>query len=71
MIVPATRLTIELVPHCTSVARDGWAGSHDVRPLAELGMRQAEALVAVIGTSVDGIYSSPASARPGRRSLAR
>jgi 8-oxo-dGTP diphosphatase len=47
-------------PHCTSVTRDGWADSHDVRPLAELGMRQAEALVAVIGSDVDGIYSSPA-----------
>jgi 8-oxo-dGTP diphosphatase len=59
MVLPATRITIELIPHCTSVPRDGWAGSHDVRPLAELGMRQAEALVAVIG-DVDGVYSSPA-----------
>ena len=60
MIFPAAQLTIELIPHCTSVARDGWAGSHDVRPLAGLGMRQAEALVSVIGSDVDGIYSSPA-----------
>src|SRR6266576_2777617 len=60
MVLPATRLTVELIPHCTSVAREGWAGSHDARPLAELGMRQAEALVAVIGSGVDGIYSSPA-----------
>jgi broad specificity phosphatase PhoE len=60
MVWPARQLTIELIPHCTSVTRDGWAGSHDVRPLAELGMRQAEALVAVIGSDVDGIYSSPA-----------
>src|ERR1700741_2140453 len=60
MVLPAMRLTIELIPHCTSVTRDGWAGSHDIRPLAELGMRQAEALVAVIGSDVDGIYSSPA-----------
>jgi 8-oxo-dGTP diphosphatase len=41
MALPAARLTIELVPHCTSVMRDGWTGSHDVRPLAELGMRPA------------------------------
>jgi 8-oxo-dGTP diphosphatase len=61
MALPAARLTIELVPHCTSVVRDGWTGSHDVRPLAELGMRQAAALVAAIGTDVDGIYSSPAA----------
>jgi broad specificity phosphatase PhoE len=59
MVVPATQLTIELIPHCTSVPRDGWTGSHDVRPLAELGMRQAEALASAIGTSLDGIYSSP------------
>jgi 8-oxo-dGTP diphosphatase len=60
MVFPATQLTIELIPHCTSVARDGGAGSHDVRPLAEPGMRQAEALAAVIGSDVDGIYSTPA-----------
>lgn len=55
----AHALTVELIPHCTSVLRDGWTGSHDVRPLAELGMRQAQALVAAIGGDVDGIYSSP------------
>lgn len=55
----AQALTVELIPHCTSVVRDGWVGSHDVRPLAELGARQAEALVAAIGGNVDGVYSSP------------
>jgi 8-oxo-dGTP diphosphatase len=60
MVLSAAQLTIELIPHCTSVAREGWAVRHDVRPLTELGMRQAEALVAVIGSDVDGIYSSPA-----------
>jgi 8-oxo-dGTP diphosphatase len=59
MVLPAMQLTIELIPHCTSVTREGWVGSHDVRPLAELGMRQAAALAAVIGSDVDGIYSSP------------
>jgi len=59
MALPAAWLTLELVPHCTSVARDGWAESHDVRPLAELGLRQAAALVDAIGTNVDGVYSSP------------
>ncbi len=60
MALPATqRLTLELIPHCTSVTRDGWADSHDVRPLAELGMRQAAALVAAIGTDINAIYSSP------------
>ena len=41
------------------MTREGWVGSHDVRPLAELGMRQAAALAAAIGSDVDGIYSSP------------
>jgi 8-oxo-dGTP diphosphatase len=57
----AQALTVELIPHCTSVVRDGWIGRHDVRPLAERGMRQAQALVAAIGGNVDGIYSSPAA----------
>lgn len=60
MVLPATQLTIELTPHCTSVTREGCVGSHDVRPLAELGMRQAQALAAAIGSGLDGIYSSPA-----------
>jgi 8-oxo-dGTP diphosphatase len=59
MALPSARLVVELVPHCTSVTRDGWAGSHDVRPLTELGLRQAAALAAAIGTGIDGIYSSP------------
>ena len=59
MGLPAARLTVELVPHCWSVERDGWTGSHDVRPLDEFGLRQATALVAAIGTDVDGVYSSP------------
>jgi broad specificity phosphatase PhoE len=61
MALPAAHLTLELVPHCASVPREGWTGSHDVRPLAELGLRQAAALVAAIGTDVDGIYSSTAA----------
>lgn len=38
MALPTEQLTVELVPHCTSVAREGWTDSHDVRPLAELGL---------------------------------
>jgi 8-oxo-dGTP diphosphatase len=55
----AGTLTLELVPHCLSTPRDGWTGSHDVRPLAEHGLRQAEALIDAIGIDVNGIYSSP------------
>jgi len=61
MALPSAQLIVELVPHCTSVARDGWTGSHDVRPLAELGQRQAAALAAAIGTGIDAVYSSPTS----------
>jgi 8-oxo-dGTP diphosphatase len=61
MALPSAQLVVELVPHCTSVTRDGWTGSHDVRPLAELGKRQAVALAAAIGTDIDAIYSSPAT----------
>jgi 8-oxo-dGTP diphosphatase len=61
MTLPVAQLTVELIPHCTSVARAGWTGNHDARPFAELGFRQAEALVTVIGADVDGIYSSPAA----------
>ena len=59
MALPAGWLTLELVPHCASVSRDGWTASHDVRPLAELGLRQASALASAIGTDVDAVYSSP------------
>jgi broad specificity phosphatase PhoE len=54
------RLTLELVPHCASVARDGWVGSHDDRPLSDQGRAQAERLVGELGADVDAIYSSPA-----------
>ncbi len=54
-------LTLELVPHCASVRPDGWTGDHDVRPLTELGQRQANALAAAMAApGLDGIYSSPA-----------
>jgi broad specificity phosphatase PhoE len=59
MALPASRLTLELVPHCASVPRDGWAASHDIRPLTEQGLRQAAALADAIGLKADGIYSSP------------
>ncbi|PZG17646.1 histidine phosphatase family protein [Nonomuraea aridisoli] len=58
--MPIPDLTLELVPHCESVPRQGWEGDHDVRPLSELGRRQAEALVPAVGPQVDAIFSSPA-----------
>jgi 8-oxo-dGTP diphosphatase len=53
-------LTLELIPHCASVPPQGWAGDHLVRPLTELGLQQAQALVEAVGIDVDAIYSSPA-----------
>ncbi|NYH92547.1 histidine phosphatase family protein [Actinopolymorpha rutila] len=52
--------TLELVPHCSSVPREGWSGEHRVRPLSEEGHAQARALVGALGIDVDAIYSSPA-----------
>ncbi len=52
--------TLELVPHCSSVPREGWDGAHRVRPLSERGHVQAHALVGALGADVDAIYSSPA-----------
>ncbi len=53
-------LVVELVPHCSAVAREGWAGDHDDRPLTEQGHRQAAALAAALGTGIDAVYASPA-----------
>jgi broad specificity phosphatase PhoE len=66
MVLPcAQALTVELIQHCTSVVREGWIGSHDVRPLSELGTRQVEALGAAIGGNVDGIYQRGHAAGQG------
>ncbi|MET9019875.1 histidine phosphatase family protein [Actinopolymorpha sp. NPDC004070] len=51
---------LELVPHCSSVRRQGWTAEHRVRPLNEEGHAQAGALVKALGTRVDAVYSSPA-----------
>ncbi|WP_431878677.1 histidine phosphatase family protein [Micromonospora marina] len=53
-------LTVHLVPHCASVARDGWVGNHDDRPLSGAGREQAQALAGAVGTGIDAIYTSPA-----------
>ena len=52
--------TLELVPHCSSVPREGWTGEHRVRPLSEEGHAQARVLVDAFGADVDAVYSSPA-----------
>ena len=51
---------LDLVPHCEPVPRDGWVGDQGVRPLNELGHRQAATLAVTLGAGVDGVYSSPA-----------
>jgi 8-oxo-dGTP diphosphatase len=52
--------TLELIPHCASVPPDGWTADHDIRPLSEVGLRQASALPEALGTGFEAIYSSPA-----------
>jgi 8-oxo-dGTP diphosphatase len=51
---------LDLVPHCASVSRDGWSGSHDERPLSPEGLEQARGLVGLFGTGIAAVYSSPA-----------
>lgn len=51
---------LDLVPHCASTPREGWSSSHDLRPLSDLGFRQAAILGEVFGTEADAVYSSPA-----------
>ncbi|GHJ42772.1 hypothetical protein Cs7R123_01140 [Catellatospora sp. TT07R-123] len=53
-------LTLELVPHCSSVERAGWTAGHDSRPLSEQGFAQAERLMAALGAGIDAVYASPA-----------
>ena len=54
-------LTIELVPHLDAGDRTKWQGDQDLRPLSELGRRQAQSLAEGLSTlPVDALYSSPA-----------
>jgi 8-oxo-dGTP diphosphatase len=49
---------VSLVPHCSSVPREGWTSEDDQRPLSELGLQQAAVLGRVL--RADAVYSSPA-----------
>ena len=54
-------MIVELVPHLDAGDRALWRGDQDGRPLSELGLRQAKALVALLSRGpVHGLYSSPA-----------
>jgi 8-oxo-dGTP diphosphatase len=57
MSVGAT--TVYLVRHAKAGRRDAWAGPDALRPLTKAGLRQAEALVEIVGGSVARIVSSP------------
>lgn len=48
-----------LVPHADAGDRGKWTADQDLRPLSDLGRRQAAELAAAVGV-VDVIYSSPA-----------
>lgn len=60
MITALDDLTVDLVPHAQSVAREGWTGKESARPLSPQGLSQAGSLAAVMRDSIDAIYSSPA-----------
>jgi 8-oxo-dGTP diphosphatase len=54
-------LIIDLVPHMDAGDRNAWTGDQNVRPLTELGRRQAEAIAeALTGDPIDALYASPA-----------
>jgi broad specificity phosphatase PhoE len=54
-------LSIELVAHVDAGDRRLWAGDQDLRPLSELGRRQAARLAeALAAAPLDALYSSPA-----------
>ncbi|WP_328908124.1 histidine phosphatase family protein [Streptomyces sp. NBC_00234] len=60
MIAALDDLTVDLVPHARSVAREGWTGRELARPLSSRGLRQADSLAVVMRDSIDAIYCSPA-----------
>ena len=60
LMLNGANIKVVLVPHCASVSRVGWVGSHDDRPLSGAGQEQAQALARAVGTGIDAIYTSPA-----------
>ena len=54
--------TIELVPHLDAGDRALWRDDQNLRPLSDLGRRQAESLTGALAADgpVDALYSSPA-----------
>lgn len=56
-----TDLTVELFGHTDAGNRALWKDDQDLRPLSELGRRQAECLAEALAVrSFDALYSSPA-----------
>jgi 8-oxo-dGTP diphosphatase len=54
-------ITIELVAHMDAGDRRLWTEDQDVRPLSELGRRQAARMAEALANGpIDGLYSSPA-----------
>ena len=49
-----------LIPHMDAGDRDSWEGDQDLRPLSELGWRQAQALATALVERDPDLYSSPA-----------
>ena len=66
-------LTLDIFIHMDAVARQGWTGDPDERPLTGLGRQQSERIAEELSTSpVNGIFSSPAlRCRESLEALAR
>jgi 8-oxo-dGTP diphosphatase len=53
--------TILLIAHMDAGDRNAWTGDHDVRPLSDLGHRQAQALTTALSDRpLTVLYASPA-----------
>ncbi len=54
--------TVFLIRHCSAGLRDAWRGDDRLRPLDDLGFRQAAALARIVvdgGVTVRRLVSSP------------
>ncbi|MEV8453276.1 histidine phosphatase family protein [Streptomyces sp. NPDC052095] len=60
MLASWSAVTLDLVPHCSSVPRDAWQDDDGLRPLSDAGTTQAALLGEVLAPGADAVYSSPA-----------
>ncbi|WP_405058909.1 histidine phosphatase family protein [Kribbella sp. NBC_01505] len=54
-------MVLDVLPHCSSVSRDGWQGADDERPLSDKGFKEAAILATLAAAGVQAVYTSPAA----------